>query len=220
MNKKVISVIVPVYNQEKWIGRCLRSLLNQTIPSSDYEIIVVNDGSTDLTDYALHLFSDPFDSVVKILNNEKNKGLPSSINKAIEASSGLYIVRVDSDDFVNVNFLSFLHYYLEANDYADAVACDYLLLDDNEKELKRCNCENEPIACGIMFKKEHLINIGLYDESFLCHEERELRLRYEKKYKISRLDIPLYRYRRHENNLTNNKELMTYHEKKLNQKLK
>ena len=51
-----ISVIIPVFNQEKWIGRCLRSLLNQQISRADYEIIVVDDGSKDRTKYALELY--------------------------------------------------------------------------------------------------------------------------------------------------------------------
>ena len=53
-----ISVIVAAFNQEKFIGRCLRSLLKQTIDQSQYEVIVVNDGSTDRTEFALDLFSD------------------------------------------------------------------------------------------------------------------------------------------------------------------
>ena len=51
-----IAVLVAAYNQEKYIGRCLRSLLNQPLPDSDYEILVVNDGSSDKTAYALELF--------------------------------------------------------------------------------------------------------------------------------------------------------------------
>ena len=109
-----------------------------------------------------------------------------------------------SKKYFNINFLNFLHFYLDKNDYADAVACDYLLLDDKENVLGRHNCDDEPIACGIMFHKEHLFNIGLYDESFRCQEERELRIRFEKKYNIHRLELPLYRYRRHDRNITNN----------------
>ena len=60
-----------------------------------------------------------------------------------------------------------------------------------------------------------MFEIGLYDEKFLCNEERELRVRFEKKYKINRLDIPLYRYRRHESNMTNNREFMDMHNKNL-----
>lgn len=207
----LISVIVPVYNQEKFIGRCLRSLLHQTLPHEQYEIIVINDGSTDRTSYALELFHD----AIHTITNETNIGLPSSINRAIMAAKSQYIVRVDSDDYVNQNFLNFLHFYLDQNRYADAVACDYLLVGDAEEVLERANCMNHPIACGIMFRKQQLIDIGMYDESFRCHEDQDLRIRFEKKYSISRLELPLYRYRRHENNITNDFVVMEHHRQKL-----
>lgn len=210
-----ISVIVAAYNQEKFIGRCLRSLLQQSVTHADYEIIVVNDGSTDRTDYALTLFTDPQNSMVKVITNEINKGLPASLNIGILAANADYIVRVDSDDFVNVNFLNFLQYYLETNPEADAVACDYLLLDDEERVLERCNCSEKPIACGIMFRKSHLLEIGLYDEDFQRLEERELRIRFEKKYTINRIELPLYRYRMHENNITKDRDQMDQHLQKL-----
>ena len=150
-----------------------------------------------------------------MLTNSENKGLPASINRGLKESQSQYVVRVDSDDFVNMNFLNFLSSYLDMNKESDAVACDYLVIDDKENEIRRCNCDDEPIACGIMFKRDHLFEIGLYDEKFLCNEERELRVRFEKKYKINRLDIPLYRYRRHESNMTNNREFMDMHNKNL-----
>jgi len=210
-----VSVIVAVYNQERFIGRCLRSLLHQTMPHEDYEIVVVNDGSTDFTSYALTLFCDPRESTVRVVTNDSNQGLPASLNRGIHAARAPYIVRVDSDDFVNENFIGFLHYYLEANEYADAIACDYLLLDDTENVIERANCMEKPIACGIMFRKRQLLDIGLYDESFRCHEERDLRIRFEKKYAIHRLELPLYRYRRHEDNITNNAKEMATHMRSL-----
>lgn len=214
-NSPKVSVIVAAFNQERLIGRCLRSLLQQTLPHADYEIIVVNDGSTDKTAYALGLFTDRFGSPVKIITNEINLGLPTSLNIGIRAARAPYVVRVDSDDFVNTNFINFLHFYLETNPDADAVACDYLLLDDNENVLESVDCMKNPIACGIIFRKEHLYEIGLYDESFRCHEERDLRIRFEQKYKIHHLQLPLYRYRRHNNNITNNVTDMEFHHKKL-----
>ena len=129
-----------------------------------------------------------------------------------------YVVRVDADDFVNSNFLNFLSYYLDCNKQADAVACDYLLIDDLEIELRKCNCNLEPIACGIMFRRERLFDIGLYDEEFRFNEEKELRIRFENKYTIERLELPLYRYRRHEGNMTNNKKLSDKYYKNLNAK--
>jgi len=213
-----VSVIVAVCNQERFIGRCLRSLLHQTVGHNTYEIIVVNDGSTDKTSYALDLFCDPADSVVQVITNISNKGLPASLNLGITAARAPYIVRVDSDDFVNENFINFLQFYLESNPGVDAVSCDYQLLNDNEEVLEQCNCQEKPIACGIMFRKHQLIDIGLYDEDFRCNEEQELRIRFEQKYRIQRLELPLYRYRRHENNITNNHKEMDKYQRALIQK--
>ena len=211
----MVSVIVATYNPVRFLGRCLRSLLNQTVPHDTYEIVVVNDGSTDRTRYALELFCDPSESLVRVITNSSNLGLPASLNLGLKAARGSFIVRVDSDDFVNANFINFLSVYLETNPQADAVACDYLLLDDGEAVIERRNCLDAPIACGIMFRKQQLFDIGLYDESFRRHEERELRIRFEQKYKISRLDVPLYRYRRHGSNITNDLEEMQRHHQRL-----
>lgn len=202
-----IAVIVPVHNQEKYIGRCLRSLLAQNYPRQNFEIIVIDDGSQDRTPYALELFKD----AITLVSNDVNMGLPASLNRGIRASNASYIVRVDSDDYVNAEFLNMLHFFLENNRNMDAVACDYLLVDDREEVLARKNCIEDPIGCGIMFRSEQLIDVGFYDESFFMHEERDLRYRFEQKYKIHRLELPLYRYRRHEKNLTNNLEAGKYH---------
>ncbi len=206
----LISVIIPVLNQEKFIGRCLRSILQQTLDRNFYEILVINDGSTDKTSYALELFGKE----ITVINNKKNIGLPASVNKGIKKSKGKYIIRLDSDDYVNENFLNILFVYITSNQ-ADAVSCDYLIVDDNENVLKRENCLRKPIGCGILFKKKHLENIGLYDNRFLYHEDKELRLRFKKKYKISRLNIPLYRYRMHTSNMTKNRNKMKDYKKKL-----
>ena len=206
-----ISVIIPVYNQEKWIGRCLRSLISQTLDRSKYEIIVIDDGSKDKTNYALELFSDE----IVLINNEKNIGLPASLNKGIKLSKAKYILRVDGDDYVNESFLSLLYQFIEQNKYMDAVACDYLTINDSERVITRENCMESPIGCGIIFKSSQLFEIGLYDEDFELHEERDLRHRFEKKYSIHRLELPLYRYRRHQNNITNNEKKMKSNEKKL-----
>jgi glycosyltransferase involved in cell wall biosynthesis len=209
-----VSVIVPVFNQERFIGRCLRSLLDQSFEDANYEIIVVDDGSTDRTTYALELFHD----AIRPIRLENNFGLSTAVNKGIHSSKGQYIVRVDSDDYVSRNFINFLNVFLEQNPTIDAAACDYWLCDDQENWLRRVNCMEEPIACGIMFRKEQLLRTGLYDEEFLVHEEREFRIRFEQQFKISHLELPLYRYRRHTGNITNDKVSMELHEKMLTKK--
>ena len=111
LNQNIVSIIVPVYNQEKYIGRCLRSLLAQSFPRNEYQIIVIDDGSTDKTSYALELFKNE----IVLIRNKVNKGLPYSLNKGIKNTKSKYIVRVDSDDYVNEDFLKFLISYLEQN---------------------------------------------------------------------------------------------------------
>jgi glycosyltransferase involved in cell wall biosynthesis len=210
--KPDVSVIVAVYNQERFIGRCLRSLLHQTLPMYQYEVIVIDDGSRDRTPYALQQFYVPnSEETIKILTNETNLGLPAALNRGIAAAEGCYIIRVDSDDYVNEHFLHMLHFYLDQNVDVDAVACDYLLVDDEENVLDRRNCLEHPIACGVMFRKIDLEKIGMYDETFRCHEDRELRVRFDKNHSVDRLPLPLYRYRRHDANLTNDDAEMQRH---------
>ncbi len=201
-----ISVIIPVFNREKYIARCLRSLLNQSIPRKDYELIVVNDGSNDKTKEILNFFQDAFREEIKIIENERNLGLPASLNIGINSSKGKYIVRVDSDDYVNKNFLLILYLMVTLNANYAAIACDYYLVDDEEEILEQTNCDNKPIGCGIIFETSHMKSVGLYNENYLINEEKEFRERFEKKYFIKRLPLPLYRYRRHSKNMTNQNE--------------
>ena len=209
-----VSVIIAAHNEERFIGRCLRSLLDQNLDRGSYEIIIIDDASTDKTSYAIELFGE----AVIGLKNPENLGLPASLNRGIEISSGKYIIRVDADDYVNSNFLGTLKLFLDQNLEMDAVACDYLLVDDIENVLGRASCTLDPIGCAIMFKKEHLIEIGMYDESFKRHEDKELRFRFEKKFTIFPIKLPLYRYRKHESNITNNHELMDEYMIRLNKK--
>ena len=110
----------------------------------------------------------------------------------------------------------FLLEFIERNsEEIDAVSCDYLVVNDQEKIISKENCLKKPIACGIIFKTSHLISLGLYNEKFLLKEDEELRKRYEKKYKILRLQLPLYRYRRHEKNITNNRRRLKKYSKLL-----
>ena len=182
MSKLLVSVIVATYNQDKFIGRCLRSLINQSLNNSKYEVIVINDGSSDRTPEALKQFMGD----IIYIKNKKNIGLPGSLNKGIKKARGQYIVRVDADDWVNPQFLNLLYHHLNLNMELDAVACDYQIVNNQQKILSYENCEKKPIGCGIMFKYSNLIEIGLYDKKFLAREEEELIHRFKKKYKGKR----------------------------------
>lgn len=209
-----VSVILPVYNQEQYIGRCIRSLLKQTLHEDDYELILINDGSTDSTDEVLK----PFMGDIKYIRNEQNIGLPASLNIGIKNSKGQFIVRVDADDYVHWDYLKILTLHLQLNHNIDAIACDYLVVNDQQDVLDQVNCSEKPIGCGIMFRINKIVEIGLYSEEFLLREDEDLRIRFLKKFTISRVQLPLYRYRQHKNNLTKNVKKMNEYKIKLEMK--
>ena len=209
-----VSVIVAAHNEERYLGRCLRSLLAQRFERSRYDVIVIDDASTDRTSAVLATFGDS----ITVLRNETNLGLPASLNRAITSTHSKFIVRVDADDYVNSAFLDVMYMFLADNPQFDAAACDYLLVDDREEVISRRDAVKEPIACGIMFRTEQLIDIGLYDESFLRHEDRDLRLRFLDRYTIHHVPLPMYRYRRHDDNITNDTAEMAHHERRLHDK--
>ena len=96
-----ISVIVPVYNQEKYIGRCIDSVLNQTM--TDFELILINDGSKDKSLDILRNYEKK-DKRIKIID-QKNMGVAKTRNKGIEIASGEFIVLVDNDDYLDNTYL-------------------------------------------------------------------------------------------------------------------
>lgn len=103
---KKISIIVPVYNVEKYVERCILSIVSQNVPSSDYELIVVNDGSTDNSRAILQKLSETY-PVIQIVDKE-NGGLSSARNEGLKYATGEYIFFVDSDDWLAENSLSYL----------------------------------------------------------------------------------------------------------------
>lgn len=192
-----VAVVMAARNEERYIERALRSCLNQSAPRDLYEIFVIDDGSSDATSRIAETFRG-----VQVLANESQLGLPASLNRGLKAAHSRFVVRVDADDYVHHEFIKVLSLLLELNPYMDAVACDYVTVDEHEAHLEHVNCLDRPIGCGVMFRKERLIELGLYDESFLMAEDLDLRLRFERHWKMHRVELPLYRYRLHGENMT------------------
>lgn len=209
-----VSIIICVFNHEKWIERCLRSILNQNyVSSKNYEAVVVNDASSDASLEVINKFrSEPN---ITIIDNDTNLGLPTSINKAIKISTGRYIVRVDSDDYIQRNFVHLMQIYLDMNRFYQAVCVDYLVVDEFEEVIRRENAMSNEIACGIMFRRECLFDIGLYNEDYKMREGHDLRRRFNQKFKMGHLELPLYKYRDHESNRTKSKDIKNFDEKLL-----
>ena len=121
----IISIIVPVYNTERYLDQCVRSLLCQTY--GDLEIILVNDGSTDHSGKLCDAFAEQ-DSRVIVLHKE-NGGLSDARNAGLDMASGQYISFIDSDDFVAENMYERMLAAMEAHS-ADLVVCDLVKVDE------------------------------------------------------------------------------------------
>jgi glycosyltransferase involved in cell wall biosynthesis len=195
-----ITVVITNYNYGKFLGRCLRSVLNQSIDESQYEVIVVDDASTDDSREILNAYKPS----VKSIFLESNSGLAFASNTGIRAAQGRYIVRVDADDYVHYDFLRTLLIGFEffGKDY-QAVALDYFNVLDSGEYLSYGNSVEFPIACAIAFKLDALEQIGFYNSSLRLNEEVELRSRFlEEGFKIRHINLPLYRYVNHDTSLT------------------
>lgn len=105
-NNPLISIVVPVYNVEKYLDRCIRSLVNQTY--DNIEIILVDDGSTDNSGRMCDKYKE--DDKRIILIHQKNKGLSGARNSGVEIARGEYIIFVDSDDYIDNNAIKYLYY--------------------------------------------------------------------------------------------------------------
>ncbi|MEY3397467.1 MAG: hypothetical protein RL220_61 [Bacteroidota bacterium] len=210
----MISVIITTYNYSQYVERAIRSALEQSLSRDAYEVIVVDDASTDNTRQVLEAYTD----VLRIFHLEENIGLAGARNFGIRQSRGQFILFIDADDYIHRDLLKVQKLFLEENNTIDAVSSDYWLVDEKGTHLKHVSAEEFPIACGIMFRKDYLHSVGLYDESFRAREEEDLRIRWTSKYNVYNLIVPLYRYRMHDNNLTKNNEEMIKYAHHLHQK--
>ncbi len=162
MSNSKISVIVSAYNTEKYIEKCIESILNQTY--KNIEVIIVDDCSTDSTLKIIKKL-EKNDNRIKIIENKQNMGLSYSRNIALENSTGDYIGYIDSDDYIEENYYEELLNTILENK-ADISVCDMkLIYEDTEMEFRTvCGSSTDKIdfinnglaasACNKLFKKE------------------------------------------------------------------
>jgi glycosyltransferase involved in cell wall biosynthesis len=198
----IVSVVVTNYNYGYHLGRCLRSLLDQSLASEHYEVIVVDDHSTDLS----RTIIQAFEGDVRPVYNQANLGVGAACNIGIRKARGRFVVRVDADDYVHRDFLHITQLYLTLNSgICDAVAVDYHQVDENEKIIARGDASSDPIACGILYKLDVLARLGLYNDQLRINEDSDLRRRFlNAGYRLHHLQMPLYRYKKHSGSMTAN----------------
>ena len=196
-----ISIIISNFNNEKFILRCIRSVLNQSFDKNEFEVIVIDDASTDKSPQYIQSIEN---NIIPIYN-DTNIGLSASCNYGVKTARGKFCVFIDSDDFVNRNLLLTEHDFLSHNkDNMDACSCDYYEVSIKEEIIRRRDGMAYPIRCGIMYYTDHLRELGPYNVG----EKREdidfrKRFLHTGRY-IYNIPIPYYRYTQHNNSITKN----------------
>ena len=204
-----VSIIITNYNYDRYLGRAIQSSLAQTIlPKEELEVVVVDDGSTDNSRKVIESYLPD----IRPLYHEAQRGLPAAVNTGIRASRSLYILRLDADDWLDRHAAFILSYFLDHNKEIGFVWPDYYVYDEQERVIDRIS---EPQGAGIMFRKQLLVDIGLYDEEMLINEDKDILLRCVEKYQGYHLKLPLYRYYRHGANLTSQEERVEHYNKRL-----
>ena len=125
--KDLISVIIPVYNVDKYLERCIDSVIVQTY--SNLEIILVDDGSNDDSGIICDRYAK-FDDRIKVIH-KKNGGVSSARNEGIKYCNGKYIGFVDSDDYIDSTMYEYLYNLLISND-ADISCCDFFIINEGK----------------------------------------------------------------------------------------
>jgi len=193
-----VSIIIPTFNRASKVARAISSVLSQTI--SDYEIIVVDDGSTDRTSLALTSFG----SHIRVITHFEQLGVSAARNTGVKSTRSPFIAFLDSDDYWLPEKLAVqLSFFLE---HPEAVACQTqekwirngLLVNPKKKHLKPSGdifsqslklCLVSPSA--VMLKRSLMEEVGLFDETFPCCEDYDLWLRVTCRYPVHLIDQTL-----------------------------
>ena len=206
MNLPLISIILPVYNGEKFLDCAIKSCVNQTY--SNIEIIIINDCSTDDSLNIAKKWGE-VDNRINIITNSENLKLPASLNRGHEAAQGEFITWTSDDNIFQPNAILKMLEELEARS-ADLVYCDYLII--NEKSDIIGMSRLKPIeyllfygvigACFLYRKEVYKRNSGFKENLFLV-EDYDFWLRALKHSNFVKIDIPaFYYYRYHPASLT------------------
>ena len=210
MKNPEVTVLMSVYNGEKYLREAIDSILNQTF--ENFEFLIINDGSTDGTADTLQSYNDPR---IKIINNEKNIGLTKSLNRGLKIARGEYIARQDADDVSmperlekEVNFLNQNRniglvgtYSLRINEKGNVLHVARPLNDD--RELKEKLLIGNQFGHGsVMFRRECIEKVGSYREEFKSSQDYDLWLRIADFFDVANIPELLYKWRLNVNSIS------------------
>ena len=185
-----LSIIIPVYNVEKYISRCLDSVLQQDIPYSEYEVIVVNDGSPDSSAAIVAEYENKYPNIIYI--NKENGGPSCARNAGLKVAKGEYIWFVDADDWIEKDcFKNLLEYAYNNNldfcefGYTEVFADNSYYFPTKNKGLGHIVSNTDYLQHYIIpltpwcyiFKREIIIDKGIYFTDGIYHEDLEFNIR-------------------------------------------
>jgi glycosyltransferase involved in cell wall biosynthesis len=205
-----ITVLMPVYNGEKYLRESIESILNQTF--TKFEFLIINDGSTDASREIILSYDDPR---ITLVDNIENMGLSQSLNTGIHRARGEYIARQDADDVSHPERLEKEVQFLSNKLGHAVVGCCINIIDKKSRikgslhkplsndsihdTLKRNNC----IAHGsVLMRKRCLFEVDLYDESLDAAQDYDLFMRLSEKFKLANLPDLLYCWRNQSGNVS------------------
>lgn len=219
MNQPLISVIVPVYNSEQYLDKCIASILNQTYPN--IEVILVDDGSTDKSPEICDKYAG-VDVRVSVIH-QQNLGVAASRQKGIDAASGHYIIHVDSDDWIEPNMFESMAEVL-ANGY-DMVICDLYyektksnytvyqsdVFDSKTLLLEMLQGGNMGSLCNKMIKTDFCKPVEFDGNLFYCEDFLYLiKILINNNIKVKNIHSPFYHYLQQDSSITHSYSKKTF----------
>jgi len=199
-----VTVLMAVYNGEKYLRESIDSILNQTF--TNFEFLIINDGSTDKTLEILKSYSD---LRIKIINNKENIGLIKSLNKGLKIAKGKYIARMDADDISEPERFEKQVEFLNTNPSIGVVGINSIVIDEegnivsklarpisHNKIIAKILSENQMVHSSLMLRKNLLEKYGYYNEEAILVEDYELLLRLFTVTKLANLPNYLHQWRK------------------------
>ena len=208
-----VTVLMPVYNAAAHLCEAVDSILSQTF--ADFELLVIDDGSTDETAALLQRYRDPR---IRLQRNAENRGLVATLNGALALARGRYVARMDADDVSLPSRLQEQWAYLEAHPEVDGVSAGYETVDAQGRRLRvdygllrpvgptllRWSLHFGSFFChpACMLRREVFTSTGGYDPDFAHAEDYELWLRATTRFRLDNLPRVLLRLRVHRENVS------------------
>lgn len=206
-----VSIIITCYNLENYISRAIHSCLDQTLDEEKYEIIVVDDCSTDNSWNIIQNFGS-LGGRIKSIKHEKNKGVGPTTNTALNIASGEYVIKVDGDDFINKNMIFLMSELLDNNEDLGFIYGDHTIVNNRNERTYSINTLDKLLdnGAGVMFRKKYIDILGGYSDEYKTRDDYYMISRYIKNFNGYHLRLPYYRYYQREGSLsrqTNEREI-------------